>query len=119
MSPDPIRSDRRRDGRARRLPPGAGCVVCGEMRPELLHMHHPSTSDLDERTVGVRCLTHHREGDLAREGAGCGAWSVPTDPVLRYVAAMRGRGAELALLAQAELRAADELERLWLAREVQ
>jgi hypothetical protein len=114
--PAPIPADRRRDGRARRLPPGAGCVVCGEARPELLHLHHPSTRELDPETVGARCLTHHREADLAREGAGCMARALPGDPVLRIVAAKRGRGAELVLLGKAELREADALERAWLGR---
>jgi hypothetical protein len=113
----PVSGDRRRDGRARRLPPGAGCCVCGETRPELLHLHHPSTRELDALTVGVRCILHHREADLAREGAACTARSVPDDPLLRLVAAFRGRAAELTLLADAERWAADELERWWLSQQ--
>lgn len=112
-----VSADRRRDGRARRLPPGAGCCICGESRPELLHLHHPSTRELDAPTVGVRCILHHREADCVREAAGCSARNVPDELVLRLVAALRGRAAEFALLAAAERRAADELERLWLGQQ--
>ena len=112
-----VSADRRRDGRSRRLPPGGGCLICGEARPELLHFHHPSTRELDPETVGLRCLTHHREADLAREANGCNARNVPDDPILRIVAAMRGRAAEFALLAQAERQAADVLERYWLSEQ--
>ena len=86
-------------------------MVCGETRPELLHLHHPSTRELDPPTVGLRCLAHHREADLAREDAGCPARALPLGSVERQIAALRGRGTELVLLGQAELRAADELER--------
>lgn len=113
MAPDPMRSDRRREGRARRLPPGGGCVVCGEARPELLHLHHPVTKDIDEAAVGLRCLTHHREADLAREDAGCHALAPPRTVPERVIAAARGLAAEHRLLADGLERWADDLERFF------
>jgi hypothetical protein len=90
-------------------------VICGETNPELLHMHHPATGELDAGAVGLRCLTHHREADLAREDGGCPAKAVAETVPERAIAADRGLAAELRLLARGLQRRADELERFLLA----
>ena len=56
MIPDPAAADRRRGGRARRLPGDAACVVCGIDDPRVIHLHHPITREVDEAAVGPRCL---------------------------------------------------------------
>jgi hypothetical protein len=59
----------------------------------------------------LRCLTHHREADLAREDAGCQANAIPQTLPERLITADRGLAAELRLLADGLERRADDLQR--------
>jgi hypothetical protein len=112
--PDPATADRRRASRRRRVG-DLVCLVCGEDRPEVIHLHHPITDAIDPEAVGPRCLNHHRLADLAREDAGLRARAVPTTWPERIVAADRALAAEMELLAAGLRDRAAWLERFLLS----
>ena len=115
MRPNPSATDRRSVARRRKVGDGVACVVCGENRPELIHLHHPITADLDPKAVGPRCLNCHRVADYAREDAGLRARALPDTEPERAIAADRALAAELRLLADGLCERAAGVERLLFA----
>ena len=115
MSANPSAADRRQMARRRKVGDGVACVVCGENRPELIHLHHPVTDDLDPQAVGPRCLNCHRLADYAREDAGLQARALPDTLPERAIAADRAVAAELRLLADGLCERAAWFERLLFA----
>jgi hypothetical protein len=68
LEPDPIGTDLRRARRARKLPKGAACVICGRDEPQvlrrarrsLLEQHHLGGEANDASLTVVLCLNCHR-----------------------------------------------------------
>jgi hypothetical protein len=108
--PDPLDALLRRERKARRLPPDAACVICGESNPLLLEVHHVAGFANDPEMVVVLCLNHHRLQSADQRGAGIDL-NVRHERSLpeRVVAWLRGVALFLAALAVACREMADRL----------
>ena len=98
--PDPADAMLRRERKARRLPPGAACVICGETDPLLLEVHHIAGAANDPGSTVVLCLNHHRQQSADQGAAGVDLDSRRTRTLLeRIVSWLRGLALFFAMLA--------------------
>ena len=88
MRADPIGNDVRKLRRARRLGPGAACVICGEanrdqlkrMSRSLLERHHLAGRANDPELTVVVCLNHHARLSEAQRDSGVDLHEDPSRP---------------------------------------
>ena len=120
--PDPIQNEVRRKRRARRLPPDAACVLCGESDPavlrmesvprstlKLLQVHHPLGEANDQEVEVVVCCNCHAKATAAQQDVGAlPAGRAPTC-LERLVLAMRSLAAFFRQLADSFQRWADQV----------
>lgn len=108
--PNPAKTAAREAARARRLGPGAACRDCGENRhPALLQVHHPAGRAHDPKFSVQLCRNCHAiaTDDQIREEIALGPQPTPQQ---RHVARRRANAAYHRSAADADDRAADELE---------
>ena len=114
MSTDPVRADRRRDGRARRyalVAAGSVCADCGESDPTVLDFDHDEGRAIDGEAGTVRCANCHRRVTARRMGAGVPLRPAPNNVLEREVAALRSLAVSWEANAAGLRRRADNLER--------
>jgi len=109
--PDPIGNEVRNNRRARRLPPGAACAMCGETEipalvkvdkskkpPHLLEGHHTAVRENDAELVVVLCRNCHARATAAQYDAGALSQDRPPTMLHRLVNMLRSLASFFVLL---------------------
>jgi hypothetical protein len=112
LSTDPIRADRRREGRVRhQVLVAAACADCGETDAVVLDFDHDVGRPIDAEAGTVRCANCHRRVTTRRMGAGVQLRPVPLNVLEREVIVLRSLAVSLEANAAGLRRRADEMEK--------